>query len=660
MKLILEMMSPLAAHIILYALFIGSVLFFAVQLLKRIKEVKKGKKENRIDQIGKRIKAFFTYVIFQKRLFRDPWPGIAHAFIFWGFVILAIGYGIFFITAREVHESFLVGLLGGGIINIYLFLQDLFAFLVLLGVLFGLFNHYIRRYKRLDNSFDAAFILTLILLIVVAFFVTGGLREVITESHNSLTPFTNIAASIFRGLSDAAAQTVYFIAFWLHAIFILGFLVYLPSSKHLHLVISEFNVFFMNLKPRGQMRHMDLEEEESYGANSAAGLSWRSLLDAYACVECGRCMDACPAYNTDKALNPKKIINNLRDYLDDTRTKPESDKPKQIITKYTTKDEIWACTTCYACQQECPILIEHLDKIIEYRRNLVLMEADMPSELNQFFKNLETRFNPWPIGKDARADWAEDLPIKKFSSDNKSAEYLFFVGCAAALDERNIKVATSFVKLLDKAGVDAAILGVKEKCCGEPARRLGNEYLYQMMAMENIETFSQYDFKKIITMCPHCYNTLKNEYSQMGAEYEVIHHTQILKKLIQKGKLKPEKAVEKKITFHDSCYLGRYNSIYKEPRASLKAIPGVKFMEMKKNCSFSFCCGGGGGRMWLEETEGTRINHERINQAAELEPDALISACPYCLTMFSDGIAETNRQETLEALDIAELIEKSI
>jgi len=660
MKLILEMMPSVAAYLIFYALFIGAVAVFAVQLSKRLREVKKGKKENRTDQIWKRIKAFLTYVIFQKRLFRDPLPGIAHAFIFWGFVILAIGYAVFFITAREVHESFLVDLLGQGIVNIYLLLQDVFAFLVLLGVLFGLFNHYIRRYKRLDNSFDAALILTLILLIIVGFFVTGGLRGVIEDTQSSWTPFTNITASIFDGMSLDTAKTVYLIAFWLHAIFILGFLVYLPSSKHLHLVISEFNVFLLNLKPRGQMRHMDLEEAESFGADSAAEFTWRSLLDAYACVECGRCMDACPAYNTDKALNPKTIINKLRDYLDDLRTRPESDKPEKIIGEYTTKDEIWACTTCYACQQECPILIEHLDKISEYRRNLVLMEADMPQELTGFFKNLETRFNPWPIAKDARADWAEDMPIKKFSSDKKRAEYLFFVGCAAALDERNIKVAQAFVKLLDRAGVDVAILGVKEKCCGEPARRLGNEYLYQMMAMENIETFSQFKFEKIVTMCPHCYNTLKNEYPQMGAEYEVVHHTQLLKELIDKGKLKPEKSIEKKVTFHDSCYLGRYNNIYKTPRENLKAIPGIHLEEMKKNRSFSFCCGGGGGRMWMEETEGTRINQERIKQAAEVEPDAIVSACPYCLTMFTDGIEETDRQESLEALDIAELLKLSI
>jgi Fe-S oxidoreductase len=408
------------------------------------------------------------------------------------------------------------------------------------------------------------------------------------------------------------------------------------------------------------MQHMDLEKEEIFGANRSEDLTWRSLLDAYACVECGRCTAACPANNTDKPLNPKKIVNQLREYLDDRRRKPEDEKPQAIIKGYTSEDEIWSCTTCLSCQQECPILIEHLDKIYAYRRHLVLTESSMPQELNQLFKNLEARFNPWPIAKDARADWTEGLTVKKFSEEKKNADYLFFVGCAASFDERNKKVAASFVKLLDKAGVDFAILGVKEKCCGEPARRVGNEYLYQMMAMENVQTFGEYEFKKIVTMCPHCYNTLKNEYPQMGGEYEVIHHTELLADLIKEGKLKPSKETPLEATLHDSCYLGRYNGIYAQPREIAASVPGLHLKEMQKSKSFSFCCGGGGGRMWMEEKLGTRINQERVKQAAVLEPDVLISACPYCLTMFTDGIQETSLDSKIKSLDIAEILESSI
>jgi Fe-S oxidoreductase len=656
MILILKMMPSVLAYTLHYGLFIAALALFGLQMYARMREVARGRNENRTDRIGARIKAFFTYVVFQKKLFRDFIPGIAHAFIFWGFVVLAFGYAIFFLTAREVHESFLVGLLGHNVVNIYLFLQDFFAALVLLGVLYGFYNHFIRRYKRLENSFDAALILSLIFFIILFFFLSAEVRTNIAGDRNPWTPFTNIFASVIGGSS----HTFYMVVYWLHNLFILGFLVYLPSSKHLHLAVCEFNVFFLNLDAPGKMRFMDLEKEETFGANRSEDLTWRSLFDAYSCVECGRCTAACPANITDKPLNPKKIVNQLREYLDDRRRKPEDQKPQGIIKEYTSEDEIWSCTTCLSCQQECPILIEHLDKIYAYRRHLVLTESSMPQELNQLFKNLETRFNPWPIAKDARADWVEGLPVQKFSEEKKSADYLFFVGCAASFDERNKKVAASFVKLLKKAGVDFAILGVKEKCCGEPARRIGNEYLYQMMAMENVQTFSEYKFKKIVTMCPHCFNTIKNEYPQLGGEYEVIHHTELLQQLIKEGKLKPSKETAMKVTLHDSCYLGRYNSVYEQPRSILAAVPGVDLKEMKKSKSYSFCCGGGGGRMWMEEKLGTRINQERIKQAASLEPDVLVSACPYCLTMFTDGIQEISLDDKMRALDISEILEGSI
>jgi Fe-S oxidoreductase len=409
---------------------------------------------------------------------------------------------------------------------------------------------------------------------------------------------------------------------------------------------------------------MDLEDEsiEQFGAADIEHLTWKQMFDSYTCTECGRCTDACPAANTGKLLSPREIIINVRKrtvekapLIIEGNEKSEL-LEKTLIHNYIKPEELWACTTCGACMQECPVTIEHIDTIVDMRRNLVLMESEFPSELNEVFKNLETNGTPWAFNAQDRANWAEGMNIKTMAEDNNT-EYLFWVGCAGSFDARYQKVTKATATLFQKAGIDFRILGTEEKCNGDTARRLGNEYLAQMMMQENIETLNNYKVKKIITGCPHCFNSLKNEYPQFGGNFEVYHHTEILEKLVEDGKIKMKESESKeKITYHDSCYLGRYNNIYNSPRNSLNSIAGIELLEMDRNLDKGFCCGAGGGRMFLEETEGTKINLNRTKEAIDTGAETVASACPFCMTMLSDGVKDFDKTDEVAVKDIAEII----
>ncbi|MGE5860522.1 MAG: (Fe-S)-binding protein, partial [Ignavibacteria bacterium] len=456
---------------------------------------------------------------------------------------------------------------------------------------------------------------------------------------------------------------------WAHILTVLGFLNYLPYSKHLHVLTSIPNTFLADLRiNRNTIKPLDLEREniQFFGAADIEHLSWKQILDGYSCTECGRCTAACPAANVGKSLSPRKIIVDIRKrtlekapHLVSGDTEGEAFQ-KQLVHDYITDLELWECTTCNACVQECPVMIEHLDSIIDMRRNLVLSETRFPANLNNVFKSIENNYTPWAFNQSDRAQWAEGMGIKTMAED-PDCDILFWVGCAGSFDNRYKKVTKTFASIMQKANINFRILGIEEKCNGDTARRLGNEYLAQVMIKDNVETLNKYKVKKIVTACPHCFHSLGREYKQFGGDYDVIHHSQFINRLLDEKKIElSSDTYNKKVTYHDSCYLGRYNNVYNSPRNVLENIPGLELREMKRNRSKGFCCGAGGGRMFLEDEEGGRINLERTREALDTNPDAIASACPFCMTMITDGVKHFEKSEEIQVKDISEFVFENI
>ncbi|MDA8442103.1 MAG: (Fe-S)-binding protein, partial [Peptococcaceae bacterium] len=556
---------------------------------------------------------------------------------------------------------------------------------VLIGLLIALFRRYIQKPDGIDSGFDDGVVLGLLLLIVITGFVLQALRIVGTQDPwAAWSPVGNFLANFFRGMSMPALTATHRFLWWFHLALAFSFIAYIPYGKLFHLGLAPLNIYCRSLEPKGTLSYIDMEDEtaETFGVGKLEEFTWKDLLDTDACVRCGRCQNNCPAYLSGKPLSPKKLIQDLRQHLNVkggailTLRQNYAQKGMvqeeiaaadmatdgilaQTLVNSVVEDEVlWACTTCRSCMEQCPTSVEHVPKIVDMRRNQVLMESNFPSEAQLAFRNMENNGNPWGIGWQTRADWAKDLGVATFD-EKPDAEYLYWPGCSGAFDSRNKKVSTALVKLLQSAGTSFAILGNAEKCCGDSARRMGNEYLYYALAQENIATMTGYGIKKIITQCPHCYNTLRNEYPQLGGEFEVLHHTEVLAELLRQGKLAVSAPIQAKVTYHDSCYLGRYNDIFAAPRDILSSA-GAKLVEMERNYSKSFCCGAGGGRMWLEEKLGNRINEMRTEQALEVGADMVSTACPFCLTMLSDGIKSKDAAETLQAKDIAEVLFNAI
>jgi Fe-S oxidoreductase len=453
---------------------------------------------------------------------------------------------------------------------------------------------------------------------------------------------------------------------WVHMCLVLGFAVYIPGSKHLHIVAAGPNTFLRKLEREKGMTPINFEDETvtQYGIANVSQMSWKDALDLYSCTECGRCQELCPAWNTGKPLSPKNLIVDLKKNLHANKASilaGKTDEITHVIDDHVTEDVIWACTSCRACEIACPVFIEHTDKIYDVRRNLVMMESRFPAEVQAVFKNMETNGTPWAFSPSERANWAQGLDIKTLSEvgSAQSLDVLLWVGCAGAYDDRSKSVIKSFVNLLNKAQVKFAILGTEETCTGDAARRIGNEYLFQTLAKANVETLNRYQVKKIVTACPHCFNTLKNEYKEMGGEYEVYHHSQFIAHLISSGKLKPSKEMNETVTFHDSCYLGRWNNVYEQPRTVLSSIPKVNLVEMRQNHDRGLCCGAGGGRMWMEEHQGTRINVARTEQAIETQATTVAASCPFCITMLTDGVKDKDMVGKIQVKDIAEILDSA-
>jgi len=525
---------------------------------------------------------------------------------------------------------------------------------------------------KMDNRPEDAIVLLLILAIMVTGFLIEGLR-IASFNYPTFEMWSFVGyltALTFQGVNVETLKGLHKFMWWFHTFIALSFIAYIPYSRLLHIVTSPVNQFMKTLKPVGTIEPIrDFETAETFGVGKLEEFTWKQIFDSDACTRCGRCQDGCPAYNTGKHLSPKKMIQDIKDHWleraplyaaakkaagegGEAAAVPESEK--NLINDAAGVAEIWDCTNCMHCMEHCPVFIEHVPKIIDMRRCKVLMEADFAPELQLTYRNMENNSNPWGIGAHLRADWAKELGVKTLAED-PNAEYLFYVGCSGSFDDKGKKISAAFAKILKETGVSFAILGTEEGCCGDSAMRGGNEYLYQALAQYNIEIMNGYGVKKIICTCPHGYNALKKDYPLLGGNYEVYHHSEILADLIAQGKLKLSKPIDGVFTLHDSCFLGRYNKIYQQPRSVLNAVPGMKLVEMEKCLDMSFCCGAGGARMWMEE-HGDRINNARTDMAVAVKADKIATACPFCMTMISDGLKDRGKEETMAAMDIAEIV----
>ena len=652
---------------IFLAVFFGSLLAFAYSVLRLMRGLRIGTAENRFDHPWQRLKKVLVVAMGQSKILREPVAGILHALIFWGFVIL--------LTA--ILEAIAEGLLPGfsleflGPVRAPLaFLQDLVAGLVMVAVIGALVRRYITRPARLQvegrSQLDATLILVAIFLIMVTMLGQFATRMVMEQHDLGGARFLSATlVPLFLAADYGTVVTWYGVFWWSHIVLVLAFLNYLPYSKHLHVLTSLPNVYFSSLQPRGALKPLNLEAEnvEKFGASDVTDLTWKQLLDGYTCTECGRCTASCPANLTGKVLSPRKIIMDVRKRLHEKQFPAAvqalgaegGGTERLLLEGFVTPQELWACTTCMACVQECPVNIEHVDVIVEMRRNLVLMESRFPPEVQTVFRNLENNFTPWAFSSSTRADWAEGLDVPRMA-DSPDAEILFWVGCAGSYDARYKSVSRALVRLMQKAGVRFAILGSEEKCSGDSPRRMGNEYLAQILMKDNVATLNRYGVKRIVTACPHCFNTLKNEYPQFGGSYEVLHHSSFLRSLLRDGRIKAGESADATVTYHDSCYLGRYNSLYDAPRSTLQAVPGLRLVEMRRSRSRGLCCGAGGGRMWMEEHEGKRINVERTEEALSTHPDVIGTACPFCMTMMNDGVKAKEAGDQVQVKDIAEIL----
>jgi Fe-S oxidoreductase len=658
-------------NIIFIIVFLSSALFFFYScrnLIRRMFVAKK--KDNRFDNPGSRLARTWKIAFLQTKLLSDPKAGILHIFIFWGFILFI--FAVIETVIQGFYSPFSLSFLGP-VYSVITVIEDVFGLLVICSVLYALYRRYIIHVPRLEvdkhGKIDAAIILILIMLVCI--FMYGENISLVAKngfilSGYEIRPLSAFLSPLIFSNPDTAAL-FYEIFWWGHILVILTFLNFLPYSKHLHVLTSIPNTYFAkteNIRNNISALNLDDENAVSFGASDIEMLSWKQLLDGYSCTECGRCTAACPANTVGKTLSPRKIIVDIRKRTKDKAplilagvTEGEMFQ-KTLVHDYISDKELWQCTTCMACVQECPVMIEHLDSIIDMRQDLVLTESQFPSNLNNVFKSLETNYTPWAFSQADRADWAEGMNIKTLA-DDRNGEILFWVGCAGSFDARYKKVTQAFAKLMQKANIDFRILGTEEKCNGDTARRLGNEYLAQMLMKENIETLNNYGVNKIVTACPHCFNSLKNEYKQFGGNFEVIHHSQFIENLLESGKLElNEEAVSSTITYHDSCYLGRYNSVYDSPRNTLNKIRGIELVEMTRIKSKGFCCGAGGGRMFLEDEEGGRINEERTSEALSTGAETIASACPFCMTMLTDGVKHFDKTEEVSVKDIAEIVLK--
>lgn len=640
-------------------------------------------------EIPRRLWAVVDDALLQRKMYRDRPAGLMHAAIFWAFVLLTVGSAnavtgglVELVLAAPVDGALWAGLTAAG---------NLAALGALAAVAVGLWRRLVSRPRRLTLSRSGVLILVWIAAIVTAE-LTSQLLEAARFGPRPGGLVGAVLGGALRAIPADLLETGFGLAWWAHVGLVAAFLVYLPSSKHFHIVSAALNVFFRKVEPPGRLATLDLERVEgTFGLRSLGDLTWKDLLDGLTCTECGRCQAACPAHATGKPLDPKALIMGIRDLVDEAEARlplvPDgaevrerfgerhalsaADLARPIVGTAISEEAVWDCLTCGACVEACPVRIEHVDKIVGLRRNLVLEESRFPAELTGVFRALEGQANPWGLPPTERLAWARDLaePVPTLAEraaggDLDRVEVIYWVGCAAAYDPRAARVARAVVTCLRAAGVDVAVLGTEESCTGDPARRLGNEYVFQLLAGANVAALDRYRAaeRTIVTACPHCFNTLANEYPDLGGRYRVEHHSVTLARLIEAGRLPAPRggaAPARRVAFHDPCYLARQNGIVEAPRRILQAVAG-EVVELPRHGQATFCCGAGGGRMWMEEQRGTRVNAERTREVVEAGAGTLAVGCPFCLTMLRDGLADAGRgpgsAAEIDVLDLAELV----
>ena len=658
----------MVSALLMTALIMAALVWFYATMKVKVGVLLKARPEVRWDRVPERIENTVRIAFAQAKLFKEPAPGLMHALIFWGFLILLLRtisvFGRAYSDLGPLGSNWTVFWFWPALQNLYTTLKDWTEVVVLAMVTIAAFRRAVIRPKRLTLKPSAYLILALIaILMVTDLLYDGSVFALGRAGEEKLhAPIGAMVAQWLSGLGGSN-EILGYIAYWLHAVTLLYFLNELPLSKHFHVITSIPNVFFSKLDPPGALAPIkDIENQETFGVADPREFTWKQILDGYSCTECGRCTVNCPAHLSGKPLSPKLLIADIRDYVKAHQHEIVAGKPIEgpTLIDAVKEEVIWSCTTCRSCEENCPVTITHVDKIVDFRRRLVLMEGRYNPEIGTTLKNLENKSNPWGLASGERASFVSELGVPTLA-EKGSAEYLYFMGCFAAYDDRNKKVAQAFIKLLQKAGVDFAVLGPEEGCCGDPARRLGNEYLYQIQAQANIETFKGYGVKKVVTTCPHCMNTIRHEYRQFGGDFEVIHHSELLAKLIRDGRLTPAAGEEfPRIVFHDSCYLGRYNGIYDAPRQVLTAMPGVELSEAERSRVNGMCCGAGGGLMFREEHIGERINQLRLKQLVSTNAGMVASACPYCLVMLRDAVNELDLSDKVKTADVAELLARRV
>ena len=686
--------ADVPAYALVFPLFWGAAAFFALAMARHLRVFAAARNASPTDHPATRLWGTFRYGIVQTRMFRDMRAGVLHAGIFWGFVLLTVG------TANIVTGGLIEAVISipfdGALWVAVSAMQNIVAVIVLVSIAWAYWRRLVTRPKRLTFNRDALLILGMIGGVVA----TELLAQVFQVAAYGEVPgafIANAAGGALAGGDQAALEAAFGILWWAHMLLVAAFLCYLPFSKHLHIATAIPNIALRKIRPRGELPAMDLEAEDAtFGIRTVADLSWKDLLDGFTCTECGRCQEACPAWNTGKPLNPKTFIMGIRHEAVDAEAGfpliPNSPSVRAIAPTLDDRlgsdalarplvdtaipfDAVWDCLTCGACVEACPVTIEHVDKIVGIRRNLVLEESRFPPELTSAFKGMESVANPWGQPPSARLDWAKGLPFEvrtvasvQAAGELESLEVLYWVGCAAAFDDRNRRVARAVATCLDAAGVSFAVLGQEESCTGDPARRMGNEYVFQILAGQNVETLNRYGMgeRTIVTACPHCFNTIGNEYGQLGGSFTIRHHSQFLSELVAAGRLQlgADGLPGKTVTYHDSCYLARYNGVIAQPREVLGAIPGVELREMANSGRQTFCCGAGGGRMWMEESRGTRVNAARTLQVLDTGAETVATACPFCMVMLRDGLNDAGRgigaEDQVTAQDISELLAAAI